>query len=80
MRDEEDIKRLLKSIYLAVPPPVGFRECLGDRLSLEVARLPGRGRSRLERPRVWLPIALGAISGAIGYGAWLSLNLSMLAR
>ena len=78
MSNEDDIKRLVKVTYPVVSPPVGFRESLGERLSLEAGRFCGRGRSLAERPPLWLPIAIGVISWAIGYGTWLSLSVSML--
>ncbi len=76
MSDEEDLKRLIKAAYSPVSPPPGLREYIGERLTLEAAHGMRAGRSLPGRPRTWLPIAIGLISGAIGYGAWLSLNLA----
>ncbi len=76
MSDEEALKRLIKAVYSPVSPPPGLRECLRERLTLEAAEGMRVGRSLPGRPRTWLPIAIGLISGAIGYGAWLSLRLA----
>ncbi len=76
MSDEENLKRLIKTAYSPVNPPSGLRECLGERLTLEATGAPRASHSLRLRPRAWLPIAIGLISGAIGYGAWLSLNIA----
>ena len=76
MSDEEELKRLIKAAYSPVSPPPGLRECLGERLTLEASGGERASRSLPGRPRAWLPVAIGLISGAIGYGAWLSLNLA----
>jgi len=81
MSNEENLKRLIKAAYSPVSPPPGLRECLGERLALEAAEGQRAGHSLPGRPRAWLAVAIGLISGAIGYGAWLSLNLApMLMR
>ena len=81
MSDEEELKRLMKAAYSPVSPPHGLRESLRERLALEATGGQRVGRSLPGRPRAWLPVAIGLISGAIGYGAWLSLNLApMLMR
>lgn len=56
MSNEEDLKRLFKSVYPSVPAPIGFKECLGEHLSLEAGEFHGAGRSLLGRPKVWLPV------------------------
>jgi hypothetical protein len=76
MSDEEDLKRLIKAVYSPVSPPPGLRECLRERLTLEAAEGMRAGRSLPGHPKVWLTVAIGLISGAIGYSAWLSLRLA----
>jgi len=80
MRDfnnEEDIGRLLKSAYQPVVPSPEFKEQVLERLTLEVgAAVLSASRPLWERPKLWAPIVAAVISGIIGYGVWLSLNVA----
>ena len=74
--NEEDIRHLLKSAYTPVVPPPELRKQLFERLTLEASGATlGAPHSLWERPKLWVPIAVAIISGLIGYGAWLSLNV-----
>lgn len=74
--NDQDIKRLLRSVYKPVAPSPELKEQLLKRLTLEASGVALRASRPLwERPKLWLPIAVSAISGVIGYGAWLSLNV-----
>ncbi len=74
--NDEDIKRLLRSVYKPVAPSPELKEQLLKRLTLEVSGATLMASHPLwERPKLWLPIAVSAISVVIGYGVWLSLNV-----
>ncbi|MEJ2047457.1 MAG: hypothetical protein P8X92_05345 [Dehalococcoidia bacterium] len=72
--NEEEIRNLVKSAYSPASPPPELKKRLLEQLSLEVS---GTGISRplWEQPRILVPILAAIISGLIGYGAWLSLNV-----
>ncbi|MBE9512938.1 MAG: hypothetical protein IMY77_02635 [Chloroflexi bacterium] len=73
---EEDIKRLLKSVYKSGAPSPELKERLLESLTLEAGGAALNTSYPLwKRPRLWLPIAVAVISGVIGYGVWLSLNV-----
>lgn len=74
---EEGLKRLFKLAYPAVLAPAGFKECLDERLAIESNLWRERGRSNSGRLKIRLLIAIALICVVIGYGAWLSLNVSM---
>ncbi len=73
---EEDIGRLLKAACEPVVPPPEVKDRVLEHLTLEASRVSS-GASRLpwERPKLLVPILVAVISGLIGYGSWLSLNL-----
>ena len=78
MRDfnnEEDIGRLLKSAYQPVVPSPELKDQVLERLTLEVGAVLSASRPLWERPKLWAPIVAAVISGIIGYGVWLSLNV-----
>ena len=70
---DEDVRRLLKSVYKPAVPSAEFKERLLERLRREVSATKTVPHSRWGRPRLWVPIAASIISVAIGYGIWLSL-------
>ena len=75
--DEEAIRNLVKSAYRPVTPPPALKEQLLNRLTLDVSGAGvGVSRRPWEQPRFMIPILAAVISGLIGYGAWLSLNVA----
>ena len=73
---EKDIGRLLKAVYEPVVPPSEVKDGVLERLTLEASSASSRAsRPPWERPKLLVPILVAVISGLIGYGSWLSLNL-----
>jgi hypothetical protein len=73
---EDDIRNLVKSAYRPARPPAELKKQLLERLTLAVSDANiGVSRPLWEQPRVLVPILVAVISGLIGYGAWLSLNV-----
>jgi hypothetical protein len=75
--DEEAIRNLVRSTYRPVTPPPTLKERLLERLTLEASGTGvGVSRRPWEQPRLVIPILVAVLSGLIGYGAWLSMNLA----
>ena len=75
--DEENLGKMLKSAYRPVSPPPELKRQLLERLVLEAnVATAGTASSIWGRPRIWIPIAAAIVAGVIGYGAWLSMNIS----
>lgn len=74
--NEEEIGRLLKSACKPTAPSPELKEGLRQRLTLEAgSAVLSTGPSLVGRTRLGLIVAAVVISGAIGYGVWLSLNV-----
>ena len=74
--NEEEIGRLLKSACKPVAPSPELKSGLRQRLTLEVGSVVlSTGHSPAGWTRSGLIVAAVVISGAIGYGVWLSLNV-----
>jgi len=75
--EEAEIQRLIKGAYRTVTPPAQLKSRLQECIILEASVAAGPHQASLwERPKVWLPIAIGAVAAVIGYGAWLSINVT----
>ena len=75
--NEKNLGQMLKSAYRPVSPPSEMKRQLLERLVLEAnMATTGTGFSLWARPRIWIPIAAAIVAGVIGYGAWLSMNIS----
>ena len=73
---EEDIKRLLKSVYKSGAPSPELKDRLLESLTLEAGGAAlSTSHPLWKRPKLWAPIVVAVISGVIGYGVWLSLNI-----
>lgn len=73
---EEDIKRLLKSVYESGAPSPELKDRLLESLTLEAGgAVLNTSLPLWNRPKLWVPIVVAVISGVIGYGVWLSLNI-----
>jgi len=73
---EEDIKRLLKSVYKSGAPSPELKDRLLESLTLEAGgAVLNTSLPLWNRPKLWVPIVVAVISGVIGYGVWLSLNI-----
>ena len=76
LNNEEEIRNLLKSAYKPVAPPPELKKQLREQLTIEASGAgAGVSRSLWEQPRVMVPILAAVVSGLIGYGAWLSMNV-----
>jgi len=74
--NEEEIGKLLKSACKPVAPSPELREGLRQRLTLEAgSAVLSTCHSPVGWTRSGLIAAAVVISGAIGYGIWLSLNV-----
>jgi len=75
--NEEEIGRLLKSACKPVVPSPELKGGLRQRLTLEAgSAVLSTGHSSVGWTRSGLIVAAAVISGAIGYGVWLSLNVA----
>ena len=73
---EDDVRNLVKSAYRPARPPTELKKQLLEHLTLEASGTTmGISHPLWEQPRVLVPILVAIISGLIGYGAWLSLNV-----
>lgn len=76
LNNEDEIRNLVKSAYRPVASPPELKKQLFEQLTLEAS---GAGasvsRPLWEQPRILVPILAAVVSGLIGYGAWLSLNI-----
>ena len=72
--NDEDVRRLLKSLHEPAVSSVEFEERLLERLRHEVSATKTAPHSRWGRPKLWGPIAASLISAVISYGIWLSLT------
>jgi len=74
--NEKEIGRLLKSACKPAAPSPELKEGLRRRLTLEAgSAVLSSDPSLVGRTRLGLIAAAVVISGAIGYGVWLSLNV-----
>lgn len=74
--NEEDIRKMLQSAYKPVVMSPELKEQLLEHFKAEASGASfSTSRPLRGRPRAWIPVVLALISGAIGYGAWLSLNI-----
>lgn len=74
--NEEEIGRLLKSACKPAAPSPELKEGLRQRLTFEAgSAVLSTGHSPVGWTRPGLIAAAAVISGAIGYGVWLSLNV-----
>ena len=74
--NEEEIGTLLKSACKPAVPSPELKEGLRRRLTLEAgSAVLSTGPSPVGRTRSGLIVAAVVVSGAIGYGVWLSLNV-----
>jgi hypothetical protein len=64
---EDEIRELLKSVYLPAAPSPEFKNQLLQNLTHRGGITPPLWK----KPRLWVPIAASAISAVIGYGIWL---------
>ena len=71
--NDENVRRLLKSVYQPTESSSEFKEQLLERLGREVSTTKTVPHSRWGHPRLWVPISVSIISVTIGYGIWLSL-------
>ncbi len=73
---EDDIRNLVKSAYGPARPPAKLKKQILERLTLETSGTKmGVSHPLWEQPRVLVPILVAIVSGLVGYGAWLSLNV-----
>ena len=76
LNNEEEIRNLVKSAYRPVASPPELKKQLLEQLTLEASGASAAiSRPLWEQPRVLVPILAAVVSGLIGYGAWLSLNI-----
>ncbi len=74
--NEEEIGRLVKSACKPAVPSPELKEGLRRRLTLEAgSAVLSTGHSLVGWTRSGLIAATAVVSGAIGYGIWLSLNV-----
>ena len=74
--NEEKVGRLLKSACKPVASSPELKDGLRQRLILEVDNITsGSSHSLVGWTRSGLIVVAAVISGAIGYGVWLSLNV-----
>ena len=75
--DDDSLGRLIKSAYRPVTASPELKKRLLERLMVEVNMVTaGTPISLRDRPQIWIPIAVAIIAGVIGYGVWLSANIS----
>ena len=74
VNNEDWIGKMVKSACKPVGPSPGLKDRLRQRLAHEVTDNAPRSCSLMWKTRIGLIAASAAISGAIGYGVWLSLN------
>ena len=75
LNNEDDIRDLVKSAYRPVASPPELRKQLFEQLTLESSGGASISRPLWEQPRILVPVLAAVVSGLIGYGAWLSLNI-----
>jgi len=73
--NDEDVKKLLKAAYEPVTPSPELKEEQLKNLAEVGDAALGAPYPLWRQPKLWIPIAAGLISAAIGYGVWLSLNV-----